>query len=67
MLFIQGGKVVKEGDVVSFKCDVEQTGRIVAISRSSLKLEALSDEGFEGDYIGGDQYTVMDARDCWQE
>lgn len=67
MVYIQDGKAVKVGDVVCFKSDVEQCGRIVAISRCELRLEALQDEGFYGGYIGGDRYHDIDARDCWQE
>ena len=61
------GQVVKIGDYVCFKSDVEQSGRIVDIKQSymgvSLTLE--SQYGFSGDYIGGDTITTQLARDCW--
>jgi hypothetical protein len=59
------GNVVNIGDVVSFKCDIEQCGEIVKIAGNTLTLKARSHYGFEGDYIGGDEFTVVDARDCW--
>jgi hypothetical protein len=59
------GNVVNIGDVVSFKSDIEQCGEIVKIAGNTLTLKARSHYGFEGDYIGGDEFTVVDARDCW--
>ena len=61
---------MKVGDVVCFKSDYEQSGRIVKITQSImgskvLVLEALSDEGFGGDYIGGQERTQELASDCW--
>lgn len=66
------GKNVSVGDVVSFKCDVEQAGRIVGVKKAiwggdELVLEALCDSGFSGDYIGGDDSTTVAAEDCWIE
>ena len=60
------GQVVKVGDWVSFKCDIEQSGRITRIEGDRLFLEA-SPNGFDGDYIGGQETTVQSARDCWIE
>jgi len=61
------GQVVKIGDWVGFKADIEQSGKIVAIKQTyagtSLTLENTS--GFSGDYIGGDTITTELARDCW--
>lgn len=62
----------KVGDVVCFKSDVEQCGRIKKINRDPLGgyillLEPLNDEGFEGGYIGGQHLTTMHPRDCWIE
>jgi hypothetical protein len=57
------GKMVKVGDDVSFKSDIEQSGRIYKIEGDKLYLE--NPYGFEGDYIGGDTTTVVRARDCW--
>ncbi len=66
------GNTVSIGDVVSFKSDVEQAGRIVGVKKASwggdeLVLEALNDSGFSGDYIGGDDTTTVAAEDCWLE
>ncbi len=61
------GKVVRTGDIVGFKSDTEQDGRITQINGDLLTLEALSDEGFRGDYIGGRMVTTQSARDCWLE
>jgi hypothetical protein len=61
------GQRVKVGDWVSFKCDIEQSGKIVEIKQSymgtSLVLE--NPNGFHGDYIGGETITTELARDCW--
>ena len=61
------GNVVKIGDVVEFKCDIEQVGKVVAISRSwSGRIElTLESDGFSGEYIGGDTRTVQDADRCY--
>lgn len=61
------GQVVKVGDVVCFKSDVEQCGRITMIVGNRLTLQATSDSGFCGDYIGGQQTTVQYADNCWIE
>jgi len=61
------GQTVTIGDVVCFKCDIEQSGVIVDIKKTyagmSLTLE--SKYGFEGGYIGGETITTELARDCW--
>ena len=61
------GKEVKVGDWVSFKADVEQSGKIVKIKDNMLILQAGDDDGdtFDGDYIGGDSITEVRASDCW--
>jgi len=61
------GKTVKIGDIVHFKSDVEQRGRILSISGDNLTLKSTSDRGFSGDYIGGSPTTIQSARDCWIE
>jgi len=58
------GQTVKVGDWVSFKSDIEQSGRIYKIEGDRLYLEA-GPNGFEGDYIGGQDTTVQQAVDCW--
>jgi hypothetical protein len=63
------GQIVKIGDWVGFKADIEQSGQIVDI-KSSYMGEALVLEnkgGFHGDYIGGDTITTQEAGDCWLE
>jgi len=63
------GVEVKVGDYVGFKCDIEQSGKIVEIktagvmSREVLVLE--SEYGFHGEYIGGETRTEEFASDCW--
>lgn len=61
---------VKVGEYVSFKSDVEQCGKISKISGAGQNKSftlVKGDEGFEGDYIGGDNVTVQMASDCWVE
>ena len=62
---IVDGKRVQVGDVVCFKCDIEQSGTIYKIEGDRLFLE--SKYGFHGDYIGGQEKTIQSARDCWIE
>ena len=59
------GKIVKVGDYVSFKSDIEQSGRIYKIQGDRLYLE--DPNGFEGGYIGGETTTMVKATDCWLE
>jgi hypothetical protein len=67
MKAIVEGVEVTVGDVVNFKCDIEQSGVITAIKKTyagtSLTLE--SKYGFHGDYIGGETVHTELARDCW--
>jgi hypothetical protein len=59
---------VAPGDVVGFKSDVEQTGRIVRITTGGFNRTRLVLEnplGFQGGYIGGETETIEDADDCW--
>lgn len=67
MKAIVDGQEVTSGDVVCFKCDIEQSGVVTAIKKSymgtSLTLE--SSQGFSGDYIGGDTVHTELASDCW--
>jgi hypothetical protein len=62
------GKQVTIGDVVGFKCDIEQYGKITKIERDrygvvTLTLEAFGQ--FHGEYIGGKTETTERADDCW--
>lgn len=64
------GTRVQIGDWVSFKSDIEQYGRIVAIRRGILggvDLELENPNGFTGSYIGGQDRTLQRAGDCWVE
>ena len=70
MKAIVDGQEVGVGDWVSFKADIEQSGRIVRITqggfnRTRLVLE--NPNGFQGGYIGGQTETIEDADDCWVE
>lgn len=59
--------LLKIGDLVGFKCDIEQVGRIMAITPGPRgdTLELYRPDGFDGEYIGGEKTTYEDARDCW--
>jgi hypothetical protein len=65
----EGEKVtVKVGDYVGFKSDIEQSGKIKKIERSAFggtQLVLENENGFHGDYIGGETITVELATDCW--
>ena len=72
MTAVVDGKTVKVGDVVGFKSDFEQYGKIIKIAKASygrgtieLTLQSSSDSGFDGEYIKGDKTTVERAEDCW--
>jgi len=58
------GQRVRVGDWVSFKSDIEQSGRIEAVL-SEGRLVLTNPNGFQGDYIGGLETTIQLARDCW--
>jgi hypothetical protein len=61
------GQVVRIGDVVCFKCDIEQSGTIVDIKKTyaGTSLTLQSEWGFEGGYIGGETVHTELAADCW--
>ncbi len=58
------GQRVRVGDWVSFKSDIEQSGRIEAVL-SGGKLVLTNPNGFQGDYIGGLETTIQRVEDCW--
>ncbi len=60
------GQRVQVGDWVSFKSDIEQSGKIEAILTGN-KLVLTNPNGFQGDYIGGLETTTQWASDCWIE
>ncbi len=61
--------LVKIGDTVAFKSDIEQWGKVIDIKRDwkgdQLVLENI--HGFDGHYIGGSTITTQMARDCWAD
>jgi hypothetical protein len=64
------GSKVKVGDIVYFKCDVEQYGMLAKIepsgyNRNHIKLTLTNKHGFVGGYIGGETTTRESAVDCW--
>lgn len=59
--------IIKVGDIVEFKSDVEQSGRITKIVGRNVYLEALTNEGFSGGYIGGQTTTVIDKREIFND
>ena len=61
------GQIVNIKDAISFKCDIEQWGYVVKIQGNNLTLKAPYDSGFEGEYIGGEEYYTVDASRCWIE
>jgi hypothetical protein len=58
------GQIVRVGDWVSFKSDVEQSGQIEAML-SGGRLVLTNPNGFQGAYIGGSMTTIQRAVDCW--
>lgn len=57
------GIKVKVGDFVGFKCDIEQYGSITKINGNMLTIKSSST--FDGEYIGGQEFTQERASDCW--
>lgn len=64
------GTEIRVGDHISFKSDIEQSAKIIAIfaqdGHTQFLVEAPVD-GFSGDYIGGAGATILYASDCWVE
>lgn len=58
------GQLVQVGDWVSFKSDIEQSGKITAIL-SGNRLVLHNPNGFQGYYIGGLSATIVQAQECW--
>ena len=61
------GSIIKLGDVVEFKCDIEQCGTVKKIIRRSYGYDlVVTDEfGFSGDYIGGQTEATIAADEAW--
>jgi hypothetical protein len=67
--FVEGHEV-QVSDWVCFKSDIEQSGRITKIeedgwNRKERLLTLVNENGFDGEYIGGDTITKVWASDCW--
>lgn len=66
------GHILKVGDIVGFKCDVEQYGKVIDIIRprelyKSSKVVLSNPNGFFGEYIGGDKETTESIDDVWKD
>ncbi len=66
----EGTVTVKVGDVVGFKADIEQYGKVVEIRRRDfggyeLTLEA--SDRFIGEYIGGMKRTTVFDDEIWTD
>ena len=62
------GRIVRVGDWVGFKSDIEQYGQIAAIKedwRRGDMLTLKNENGFQGEYILGHVVTEVYADDCW--
>lgn len=62
------GTTVRVGDWVGFKQDIEQSGKITAIRRNGwngVEFVLENEDGFYGEYIGGQTKTTEDADRCW--
>lgn len=61
--------LVKIGDTVAFKSDIEQWARVIDIRKSWRGDELVLENkyGFDGQYIGGTTVTTRLARDCWAD
>jgi hypothetical protein len=65
---IVDGQQVTVGDVVSFKCDIEQSGVITRIKTDMMGRKVLvleNQHGFQGGYIGGEVVHTELAEECW--
>lgn len=59
------GQQVQVGDWVSFKSDVEQSGKIDAIISGNRLVLKPGANGFQGAYLEGLETTIVRAEDCW--
>ncbi len=62
------GQIIRVGDYVCFKSDIEQYGQVIEIRRGILggvDLVLENTNGFTGDYISGATRTTQRAVDCW--
>jgi hypothetical protein len=63
------GNKLSIGDIVFFKSDIEQYGKITKIKGNELTLapDKMMGGKFIGDTIGGDKVTTMDSGDVFKE
>jgi hypothetical protein len=57
---------IKVGDWVGFKSDIEQDGKVKQIQRSRRAILVENENGFDGDYIGGDTEALVGFDDIWK-
>ena len=62
-------KKIKIDNWVTFKTDIEQTGKVVQIYKEgkNMMYTLSSDDtyGFDGDYLNGETLVQMKAKKCW--
>lgn len=57
---------VNVGDWVGFKSDIEQDGKVKQIQRSRGAILVENENGFDGDYVGGDTEALIGFDDIWK-
>ena len=64
------GKVLSVGDIVDFKSDVEQSGKIVDIDENCMDVALVTvvpvDGNFSGDYIARCSSHELAAKSCYK-
>jgi hypothetical protein len=62
-------KKIKINNWVTFKTDIEQTGKVVQIYKEgkNMMYTLSSDDtyGFDGDYLNGETLVQIEAKKCW--
>lgn len=60
-------ETINIGDWVEFKADIEQCGKVIDIrgNGKNAELTLENENGFDGDYIGGQTITYMEAKRCF--
>lgn len=61
---IVSGKIIKVGDIVTFKSDMEQQGEVIKIEGIRLHLQAISENGFKGRYLEGEDRISISCLEC---
>jgi hypothetical protein len=67
--FVVKSIMVKVGDNVAFKSDIEQWAKIIEIKKTYMGVALVLENkhGFQGEYIGGSTITTQLASDCWAD